>query len=100
MSSGSPPLAHRPEPTANAILIDEADNVVTLTAAVQAGDPVRWAGGETSARASIPFGHKVAIANLERGSEVIKYGYPIGKANGPLRAGDLIHCDQLQREEP
>jgi len=79
----------------NAILIDPSDNVVTLTEAVKSGTRVQWEGGEVDARDDVPFGHKVAILDLEEGAQVIKYGAPIGNLNGPVARGGLIHTEQL-----
>lgn len=40
---------------------------------------------------SIPFGHKVARQEIEKGDSVIKYGVSIGKATTTIRAGEHVH---------
>jgi len=39
----------------------------------------------------IPAGHKLALASIEKGAKLIKYGQPIGEAIIRIRAGDWVH---------
>lgn len=79
----------------NAILIDPSDNVVTLTEAAKPGSTAAWEGGEVEVKDDVPFGHKVAIVDLEQGTEVVKYGAPIGHVNCRVGAGGLVHTAQM-----
>lgn len=53
-----------------------------------------------------PRGHKVALCDIPAGAEVIKYGFPIGKATQDIAKGEWVHshnlvtglCDDLQYE--
>ncbi len=40
---------------------------------------------------NIPQGHKFALRNLEPGDRIVKYGYPIGEASCPIKAGQHVH---------
>ncbi len=40
---------------------------------------------------NIPQGHKFALKNLEPGDRIIKYGYAIGEASCPIKAGQHVH---------
>ncbi len=79
----------------NAILINEKDNVVTVTKKVMAGEKVIWLKcGELksiNAVEDIPLFHKVAITRLAQGSEVIKYGETIARAACSVMEGQLVH---------
>lgn len=44
---------------------------------------------------SLLDGHKKALRDIEAGQEVIKYGYPIGRATAPIKKGDLVHSHNL-----
>lgn len=44
----------------------------------------------------IPAGHKVALTDIPAGSEVIKYGYPIGRASEDIYKGDWIHTHNVK----
>jgi (2R)-sulfolactate sulfo-lyase subunit alpha len=44
----------------------------------------------------IPLGHKVALQDVESGTQVIEYGFPIGKATQPIRVGNLVHIQNIR----
>jgi (2R)-sulfolactate sulfo-lyase subunit alpha len=44
----------------------------------------------------VPLGHKIAIASLEPGAEVIEYGIPIGRTTAPYSAGTYVHTHNLR----
>lgn len=69
--------------TINAMIIDPKDTVAVVIEPVKAGENITWrkkdGGFETIiARTDVPIYHKVAIADMENGSEVVKYGEHIG----------------------
>lgn len=44
----------------------------------------------------VPIGHKVALADLDVGASVIKYGVNIGRVVAPIRRGDHVHTHNLK----
>lgn len=56
------------------------------------GDDV---GVVTIARPGVPRGHKIALHDVPRGSQVRKYGQSIGVATKDIRAGDHVHTHNL-----
>jgi altronate hydrolase len=44
----------------------------------------------------IPAGHKLALAVIEAGAGVRKYGWPIGRATRPIAAGAHVHGHNLE----
>ena len=40
-------------------------------------------------------GHKQAIADIPRGADVVKYGFPIGHATADIKAGEHVHTHNL-----
>jgi altronate dehydratase len=78
----------------NALLMDAKDNVVTCVAAVAAGELVSYMDGDTlksiTAEEAIPFCHKIALCNLEKGDVVLKYGEMIGRTTCPIEAGHWV----------
>jgi altronate hydrolase len=44
----------------------------------------------------IPAGHKLALAAIEAGAAVRKYGWPIGRATRPIAAGAHVHGHNLE----
>ena len=41
-------------------------------------------------------GHKIALCNIEKGADVIKYGYPIGYATENIREGENVHSHNMK----
>lgn len=79
------------------IRINEADNVAVAVADdVKAGE---WfddgSGVRVQLLADIPRGHKVAIAPIGAGEEVVKYGFPIGHTTAPVAPGEWVHSHNL-----
>lgn len=49
-----------------------------------------------TARHDIPIGHKVALAELQSGDTVIKYGADIGRMVAGAAPGDHVHVHNLK----
>lgn len=41
-------------------------------------------------------GHKTALRDIKKGENVIKYGYPIGRASADIKAGEHIHTHNVK----
>lgn len=82
-----------------AIRIDRADNVISLLRAHAAGEVPVFDGRQGPALVSdVPFGHKIAIADIPKGNAVVKYGAPIGRATADIAAGEHVHLHNLRGE--
>ena len=85
-----------------AILLDPTDNVATALQELKAGKTVTvMLEGVTytiALRDDIPFGHKVALQDIPKGAELLKYGLPIGQALEDIRAGDWVHVHNCRSE--
>ena len=85
--------------TVNAIMVNSMDNCVTLTGATDSGDTVRiFTDGDVrniTAREHVPIWHKMAIAPVKQGHEVLKYGSVIGIAQKDIGPGEHIHIHNL-----
>ncbi|PSP45935.1 hypothetical protein BRC69_04830 [Halobacteriales archaeon QH_6_66_25] len=44
----------------------------------------------------IPFGHKIALTDIDEGETVYKYGKSIGYASEPIAAGDWVHVHNVE----
>ncbi|RLG06284.1 MAG: D-galactarate dehydratase, partial [Thaumarchaeota archaeon] len=51
---------------------------------------------ELVARSDIPFGHKLAIREIPRGEEIIKYGEVIGRATRDIEIGEHVHVHNVE----
>jgi altronate dehydratase small subunit len=43
----------------------------------------------------IPLGHKIALLNIKKGTEIVKYGEIIGKATSNIRIGEHVHVHNV-----
>lgn len=41
-------------------------------------------------------GHKVALTDIKKGEDIIKYGYPIGHATEDIKKGDHVHTHNVK----
>jgi len=85
-----------------AIMMDEKDNVATALVGVVAGERVEVVSSaqevleQVMVKDAIPLGHKIALANMAEGDEVIKYGETIGKASRDISVGDYVHIHNVE----
>ena len=70
-----------------AIKINPADNVVVALHPIAKGTAVPVENTTVTAVEDIPQGHKMAIAPIKTGENVIKYGFPIGHATADAVPG-------------
>jgi len=85
-----------------AILIDERDNVATVTSDVLEGETVEILSAEgrtvTTPKTvdAISFGHKIAMRDFDIGARVVKYGETIGLASKPIKTGEWVHTHNVE----
>lgn len=83
-----------------AIVMNERDNVAVALRDIKRGDRVVFMVGkeirEIIAKSDIPFGHKLAIRNIPKGGEVIKYGEIIGRATADIAVGEYVHVHNVE----
>ena len=75
--------------------VDPRDHVVTALRDLVAGEPLDLYGETITARADIPKGHKIAIQPAKTGEDVLKYGWPIGRATVDIAVGDHVHVHNV-----
>ncbi|MEM9433118.1 MAG: altronate dehydratase family protein [Pseudomonadota bacterium] len=74
------------------VRLDSSDNVVTAIRALETGIAVE----DTTTRALIPSGHKIATCAIAKGEPVRKYAQVIGYAGSDISAGDHVHTHNLE----
>lgn len=84
----------------DAIVIRKEDNVATairdldsgLDAAVGIGDEVI----QLKLCQAIDYGHKVALRDIARGENILKYAATIGRATRTINAGEHVHVHNVE----
>lgn len=72
------------------------DGVATALTDLAAGAVIPSGEGGIVLPQDVPKGHKVALRAHEAGEDVIKYGFPIGRARVPIRPGDHVHTHNVE----
>ena len=78
------------------IKIHNRDNVVIALKPFSKGETIEIDGRRIELLNDIEKAHKIAINDIETGSEIIKYGYPIGKAIAPIKMGEHVHVHNVK----
>jgi (2R)-sulfolactate sulfo-lyase subunit alpha len=94
---------HGSSPSRHKFLIHRrGDHVGVATSDIAAGDDAIGvfmdddSTTQVQARGDVPLGHKIAIAALDPGAEVIEYGVRIGRAPDGLAVGDYVHTHNIK----
>ncbi len=45
---------------------------------------------------NLSTGHKIALCDIEKGADIIKYGYPIGYATENIKSGESVHSHNMK----
>lgn len=78
------------------VKINAADNVAVAIHDIEAGKDFDIDGVAIRTLSQVPAGHKVALVDLEEGTDVVKYGFPIGHLVEPVRQGEVIDHTNLK----
>lgn len=81
------------------LIFSPRDNVGTATRELRPGDifSVGSKGGqELKCCEAVPFGFKVALEDIPKGREIIKYGEIIGRSTRRIQAGEMVHVHNIE----
>ncbi|WP_458186984.1 UxaA family hydrolase [Haladaptatus sp. NG-WS-4] len=79
-----------------ALLMTESDNVATALDDLAAGRTIEYDGDDVTLVEDVPFGHKLALAELAAGEEVRKYGEIIGRTTRDVEPGEWVHTHNCE----
>lgn len=71
--------------------INEKDNVIVALSDIVKGEVLSVDGKNITIKQDIKKGHKIAINEIEKDNDVIKYGFPIGHASENIEVGQWVH---------
>ncbi len=78
------------------IKINQADNVVVCLRPYTKGETIEVDGKTITLLQDTPPGHKVLIEDAPQGTDIIKYGYPIGHTREDLKSGQWVNEGNLK----
>jgi altronate hydrolase len=73
------------------IKIHPKDNVVVALTDLNKGETIEVEGRRVQLGEDIKRGHKIAVARIKEGENIIKYGFPIGHSTKEIVEGELVH---------
>ena len=80
------------------LIINEKDNVAVALRDLEAGETVTSGMGEASLALvePVPASHKVALRDIKKGEEIIKYGETVGVSTMLINKGCWVHTHNLE----
>lgn len=78
------------------IRIHQNDNVAVALRPIAQGEVLDVAGTCVTTKEEIPQGHKFAVKPIQKGQEIIKYGFRIGYAQADIEVGQWVHVHNLK----
>ena len=88
------------------IIHDEKDNVgvVVIEKITPKQDCDCWIMEDDSSTSiqsldEIPLGHKIAMADLNEGDTILKYGHDIGKVVKSIKKGEHVHVHNVKTKK-
>ena len=78
------------------IKINPADNVAVALETLPEGSVLNFGTDSVTLRQDIPAGHKIALRDIPEGSDVIKYGFPIGHVTRDVSKGRVVDHECLK----
>ncbi|MBQ2986746.1 MAG: altronate dehydratase [Tyzzerella sp.] len=79
-----------------AIKIHPSDKVAVAINTLKAQETFEIDGNKYVAKTEVPAGHKIAIAPMKAGENIIKYGFPIGHARVDIAVGEHVHSHNVK----
>ncbi len=82
---------------ANVLIIHPRDNVAVAVRGLAAGETAVADGLEgLTALSDIPASHKIALADIAAGGEIIKYGEIVAVSTRAIKKGEWVHTHNLE----
>jgi len=84
----------------NVMVINEKDNVGISLSNRAAGEKIAAKVGGSMAEITladdIPYAHKFALKDINRGEKIVKYGEIIGLASQAIKVGQWVHVHNVE----
>ena len=78
------------------IRIHPADNVAVALEDIAKGEALEVQGVKVTAAEDVKRGHKLALAPIAEGGQIVKYGCVIGLAKTPIATGQWVHTHNVR----
>lgn len=75
--------------------IHDNDNVAVALRDIKKGEKLNISGMSLEVLEDIDKGHKVALKDIKKDENIIKYGFPIGHATSDIKKGEWVHSHNI-----
>ncbi len=90
----------KPPTAENAVIhLNARDNIAVARVPLAAGQRLQVAGTTIEVREAVAAGHKVALAAIEPGEAILRYGQLMGRARERIEPGRFVHTHNVSFEE-
>ena len=79
-----------------AILINEIDNVAVACNDFKRHEEINIHGKTVVLLDDIGMAHKIAVTDISKGEDIVKFGVCIGSATANIQAGELVHLHNIK----
>lgn len=76
--------------------INYSDTVALALEDLKEGEHILYGTSGISIKNNIPWGHKFALKDIPNGTDILKYGSPIGKATRGISKGEWVHSHNMR----
>ncbi|MCJ8322454.1 MAG: UxaA family hydrolase [Rhizobiales bacterium] len=77
------------------MLLDDDDNILMVIQPLKKDEEI-WLGQvKIKLEQDVKVGFKLARKSIDKGAEILKYGYVIGVAVNAIRQGEIIHFHNI-----
>lgn len=85
----------------NALKLNPRDNVASALAPLAKGDTAKVGYHDeppvgVAVLDEVPYGFKLAVADIAKGQPVVKYGMVMGIASTDIKAGQMVHVHNVE----
>ena len=77
------------------LIMEPNDNVGVMLEAIRQNDSATFERTTVPALDEIDFAHKIALRDIEKGEDIIKYGEVIGYALMDIQKGQWVHIHNM-----
>ncbi len=85
-------VVHHKGDTLGVVVVEGVKAGQTLTGWVMETDETI----EVKVLDAVPLGHKLALADIADGADMIKYGNPVGRASEAIKLGGYVHYQNMK----
>jgi len=79
-----------------AILINPIDNVAVACNDFDKDDEIYVDGKTLILLDNVEMAHKIAVTDIKKGGDIVKFGVSIGSATSYIQTGELVHLHNIK----